>query len=338
MTGSFEIPKDTDEPNEKGVIGYVQAGKEDGDTKSVFLCFLIDTEENANKYREDLIDTLEEAFEEEIIDDLGWDIGSYRYGVIGNFVYLGTKDAVNLFVGKENIEYKIPTTEEEIVELLEKIPHVTYTFVDENHSIFNNYPTGTKIVFLADTNVEGIIGIYFDTIENRDKEYTKAKEQIEEEFFRYVSGSNDIEVKKIDNWVIGGTANMLGYFEGTKKVYTIGAKKPSTLMDLCKIFGRKGYNGWFVEYEERDAEMKVYGMLGYFSFELKESNNLFKCYLIESQEKAMKYSDELYIKLQELLKKENLELYESEDFIYPCGIYENYVYIGTKGAVDLLLN
>ena len=52
----------------------------------------------------------------------------------------------------------------------------------------------------------------------------------------------------------------------------------------------------------------------------------------------MKYSDELYIKLQEQLKVENRELYESEDFIYSCGIYENYVYIGTKGAVDLLLN
>ena len=100
MTGSFELPQDTDEPNEKGIIGYVQAGKEDGDTKSVFICFLIDTEENAIKYREDLIETLEDALKEEIIDDLGWDIGSYRYGVIGNFVYLGTKDAVNLFIGK----------------------------------------------------------------------------------------------------------------------------------------------------------------------------------------------------------------------------------------------
>lgn len=99
MTGSFELPKDSDEPNEKGIVGYVQAGK-DKDTKSVFLCFLVDTEENANKYREDLIDTLEEAFEEEIIDDLGWEINSYSFGVVGNFVYLGTKDAINLFIGK----------------------------------------------------------------------------------------------------------------------------------------------------------------------------------------------------------------------------------------------
>lgn len=236
----------------------------------------------------------------------------------------------------QNKDPKIASIRKETEDLISKISGVVYEFVDDSGFIY--YPKGTAIAFSADIITEGIVGIYFDSAESKDAGYERATRIIKNKCDKLISGSEKIEIKQIDNWVVGGTENMLAYFEGIKGVESIVMKKPATLFDLRNIFYRNGYSGLFVKYNICDEEINEYGIIGYFAYGSdEESDEFFVCYLIESYDKIIEYQDIIFIKLEERF---NYELSDSPDWgkneNIQYGIYENFVYIASPKSIDLL--
>lgn len=93
------IEFDEDDPEGIGVKNLIIAGKEK-DISEAFIAFQMKSHEKAIEHEEELKETLREGISSEFIEDAGWTIGEINYYVKDCWVYAGTTEAINIFLGE----------------------------------------------------------------------------------------------------------------------------------------------------------------------------------------------------------------------------------------------
>ncbi|MBR2892138.1 MAG: hypothetical protein IKC22_07200 [Bacilli bacterium] len=98
QAGAFEINIEDVEEDSIEYITYgarkIITAKNSAD-KELIVLYQVESTTSANKYRSQLIETLEDDYFSVLIDRLGFEINHYSYGTYENYVYVGTDLAIS---------------------------------------------------------------------------------------------------------------------------------------------------------------------------------------------------------------------------------------------------
>ena len=94
----IDIPVDSKLYKEMGVQKVVLASNTT--SSEVITLYQLTTRDNCIRYRDELIDSLEEDYFLELVDELNLDIHHYKYSTYENYVYVGTEKTVAIIKGE----------------------------------------------------------------------------------------------------------------------------------------------------------------------------------------------------------------------------------------------
>ena len=233
----------------------------------------------------------------------------------------------------EGEEVNVPTTTEEIMDVISKVPGIIYE-VDQDTSYL---PDGATYSLFATLHNECLVVIHYNSNDNCDKGYDKSKELIKEALQKEVleyADENAI-VKKAECIIYGGTKKMIDYFEGKIDKEEVLPNIPSSIKEFSKHYEDHGYftHGGDIESNE-DLDKGIKGIM-YGAKVDGDIANLIMIYIIDSTDNVAKYKEDIIDMGMDSLRDElDGTGYEVNKFRF--GSIGNVIYVGTPDAVVII--